>query len=104
MVLMPGGKVVVDVLLEEAGLAGALGTANEREGAVGDVGKHALGGDGVVVGELLLGEAGGWVEDLVGMRKYFADGESCADGSSGLGMRQLRFCGGGLCGDGLCGC
>ena len=56
-----GGKVVVDVLLEEAGLAGALRAADEREGAVGDVGEHAVGDEGVEVGELLLGEVGGGV-------------------------------------------
>ena len=42
----------VDVLLEEAGLAGALGAADERERAVGDVGEHAVGDGEVVVGEL----------------------------------------------------
>ena len=52
------------MLLEEAGLGGALGAADERERAAGDVRQHA-GGDGpVVVGELLLGEVGFGVEDL----------------------------------------
>jgi len=74
----------VDVLLEEAGFAGALRAANEREWAVGDVRKDAVGGDGVVVGELLLGEAGSGVEDFVGMGKCwsFADGKCCAHGES----------------------
>jgi len=89
-----GREVVVDVLLEEAGLAGALWAANEREGAVGDVGEDAVGGDGVVVGELLLGEAGGGVEDLVGM------GESCADGEAGRGgLPRDGFCWCGFCRD-----
>ncbi len=39
-----------DVLLEEAGLAGAFRAADERERAVGDVGQHAVGNEGVVGG------------------------------------------------------
>ncbi len=62
-----GGKIVVDVLLEEAGFGGPLGAADEGEWAVGDVGEHAVGDKGVVVSELLLGEVGGGVENLVGV-------------------------------------
>ena len=62
-----GREGVVDVLLEEAGFAGALGAADERERAVDDVREHALGDGEVVVGELALGEVGAGVEDLVGV-------------------------------------
>ncbi len=67
-----GGERVVDVLLEEAGVACAFGAADEGERAVCDVGQHVRGDGPVVVGELLLGEVGFGVEDFVGVGE--ADG------------------------------
>ena len=87
MVLMPGGSEGVDVLLEEAGLGGAVGAADEGEWAVGDVREHEVGDGGVVVGELLLGEAGGGVEDLVGMGE--ADARAAA-----VALRRMLVAGG----------
>jgi hypothetical protein len=66
------------VLLEEAGLAGAFGAADEREWAVDDVGEHAVGDGEVIVGELALGEVRVGVEDLVGVGE--ADGGPRARG------------------------
>ena len=67
-----GRQGVVDVLLEEAGMAGAVGAADEGQRASGDVRQHVRGDGPVVVGELLLGEARFGVEDFVGMGE--ADG------------------------------
>ena len=69
------------MLLEEAGLGGAVGAAHERERPAGDVRQHAAGDGEVVVGEGLLGEAGFGVEDLGGVGE--ADGGMVAVVSSG---------------------
>jgi hypothetical protein len=44
------------VLLEEAGLAAALGAAHERERPARDVGQHPVGDDGEVRDQLALRE------------------------------------------------
>ena len=75
-----GRERVVDVLLEEAGLAGALGAADERERAVDDVWEHAVGDGEVVVGELALGEVGAGVEDLVGVGEAERRGKALPQG------------------------
>ena len=82
-----GRQGVVDVLLEEAGLAGAVGAADERERAVGDVRQHVRGDGPVVVGELLLGEAGFGVEDFVGVGE--ADGGVLGAGRFVMDLRIL---------------
>ena len=80
-----GGKHGVDVLLEEALLGGALGTANEGERVAGDFREHASGDGVVVVGEGLLGELGFGVEDFGGV------GE--ADGGMGVAGCRLEVAG-----------
>ena len=72
------------MLLEEAGVAAAVGAADERERAVGDMRQHVRSNGPVVVGELLLGEARFGVEDFVGM------GEADRGVLGRVGLRWLR--------------
>jgi hypothetical protein len=84
---------VIDVLLEEAGLAGTLGAADEGKRAIDDVGEHAIGDGEIVGGELALGEAGFGVKELFGV------GEAKVRGPRARGHRARVFGGGGSFGE-----
>ena len=70
--LQRGRHALHRVLLEEALLAGAIGTANEAQGPAADVRQHALAHRDEVLGEALLGDAGLGEQHLVGMRQAHA--------------------------------